>query len=87
MMFRSGSKDLRAPMADQPSSIRNPITCQRCNARLVLESSLAASGQPMTSVVAFGCPACRGWNSEVHVSGHGILSVFLDPRTTARAKT
>ena len=74
-------------MDDHPGSIRNPIICQRCSTRLIVESPVSASGKPTVSVVAFGCPACRGWNSDVQVAGDGFLSVFLDPRTTVRAKT
>lgn len=71
-------------MNDPQRTIRNLVVCQRCDTRLIVESPPKASGEPVVSVIAFGCPACRGWNADVKVAGEGMLSVFLDPRTSVR---
>jgi Zn finger protein HypA/HybF involved in hydrogenase expression len=72
-------------MAVPHPTVRNALECQRCASRLVVECEQAVD-QETGRKISFSCPACRGWNAEVRVTGSAMERVFLDPRGQGRAR-
>lgn len=62
------------------TSVRNPLICKRCDSRLVVACEPPTDDIDVIRTFSFACPACRGWNADVPLSGHAIERVFLDPR-------
>jgi len=68
------------------TSVRNALVCKRCNSRLVVACEPRADETELPQTFSFACPACRGWNHDVRLSGLAIERVFLDPRARMRAE-
>lgn len=66
--------------------VRNPLTCKRCNTRLVVTCEPARDEADAIRTFSFQCPACRGMIAEVPLSGRAVERVFLDPRRSSTSK-
>jgi hypothetical protein len=68
------------------TSVRNALVCKRCSSRLVVACEPSKHETAAVHTFSFACPACRGWNSNVTLSGVAVERVFLDPRARLRAE-
>jgi hypothetical protein len=66
------------------TSVRNPFVCKRCRSRLIVACEPPEQKAAEIRTFGFACPACRGWNANVRLSGIAVESVFLDPRARMR---
>jgi hypothetical protein len=69
------------------TSVRNPLVCKRCRSRLVVTCAPPTHETDAIRTFSFACPACRGWNADVPLSGIALERVFLDPRARRRAES
>jgi Zn finger protein HypA/HybF involved in hydrogenase expression len=87
VQFDTGTLGALLLFMTSQTSVRNVLVCKRCSSRLVVACERPSDETSAIHTFSFACPACRGWNADVRLSGIAVERVFLDPRTRMRTES